>query len=857
MTRFSVRRLSRFVSRHPNWCLGVAFLLTVAAVLSVVDRLSIEMDMSELLPEDSEVARIRRDAVFDFGSFDFMLGVLEAREPGQQELLREAATQVAEALRDPRFIQRVTYRLDPLTFSGTPEEEASAMALLTEEDWAALERSVSEERIGMQIRHLAGLLQGPISQAQRRQRLRDPFNFARVIEERVQVKSGPLKVNLNENYFMSADGQMLLLLLWPTESSTDVAFARELDGFLRATREGLLARNPSWSDEQGPALDLQFAGAHMDTIADTRTVREDFVRTSMVSLAAVLALFLLAFRRPEALLFVAVPLVLGVAWTLGLASWYPGRLTQVTMAFGAILVGLGIDFSVHLYNRYLEEMNRGAQVREAIRVAISETGPGIIAGAMTTIIAFFGMMITSFVGFRELGLVAGMGIFCCLVAVLMTLPPLLAHAGAGPMGKFTARPMSTFGLRRFYFTVAAYPRITVVVGLVVVIFLGLHAREIGFEDDFRQLRQPSNEATALRDRIKSRFQVPSSQVIVILKNETLEGVLADNDRLYQNILAAESLYPLIAKDSLRYFAPSPETQRRALARMADYDLERVRNSIRRQAEQNRLSPAVFDPFLERQALSRIDEQGPPIDLSSLTNDERLRAFTRLSQRYITNEGGDTWRVVTRLYPPPTPDWESGIPGPFLEALSEGLTVQPEITGPTIIQQELRRIITADLAITVLVVLAAVFLYLVIYFESIGRAVLSLIPVCMALLCMLGTMHLLGMKLHYMNIIALPMIVGIGVDAGLHLLQRYYEDERRNLRAAITRTGRAVVITSMTTMLGFGSLSLAHFQGLRELGLLAIIGVLYTMFGALLVLPAVLRMLDPKITYRGGPGDDLG
>jgi predicted RND superfamily exporter protein len=123
--------------------------------------------------------------------------------------------------------------------------------------------------------------------------------------------------------------------------------------------------------------------------------------------------------------------------------------------------------------------------------------------------------------------------------------------------------------------------------------------------------------------------------------------------------------------------------------------------------------------------------------------------------------------------------------------------------------------------------------------------------------MLGTMHLLGMKLHYMNIIALPMIVGIGVDAGLHLLQRYYEDERRNLRAAVTRTGRAVVITSMTTMLGFGSLSLAHFQGLRELGLVAIIGVLYTMFGALLVLPAVLRMLDPRITYRGGPGDDLG
>lgn len=870
MTQFSLRHLSRFVSRRPNWCLGISLLATVAAVFSIANRLSIEMDMSELLPEDSEVARIRRDAVFDFGSFDFMLAVLEARGPGQADQLRGAASELAEALRDPRFVQRVTYRFEPVGITGSPRMDARGIALLTEEDWQALQRSVTEERIGMQMRHLAGLLLGPLSQSQRRQRLRDPFNFARVIEERVQVKSGPLKVNLNENYFMSEDGRMLLMLMWPVQPATDVGFARSFDQFLRETREGMFLRNPHWSDDPGDPstrqFDILFFGPHYETIADTKVVQRDFLRTSVISLLAVLALFFLAFRRPEALLFVATPLVIGVVWTLGLASWYPGRLTQVTMAFSPILIGLGIDFSVHIYNRYLEEMKPGLPARAALQTAVAGTGPSIFAGALTTMLAFVGMMFTSFVGFRELGLVAATGVACCLLAVILTLPPMLAYAGESRLGSFTRRPMPNFGLRRVYFTVSSYPRITVAAALVLCVYFGLHARSVAFEDDFRELRQHSEEYAALRDRITERFQVPTTQIIIILRNETLEGALADNDRLFGNIGAAETLYPLIAKDSLRYFYPSAETQRRQLARMADYDLEPIRTRIRRQAAENRLSAAIFDPFMERleayqaaarEALAAFEEEGPPIDLTRIGRDERMLALTRLSQRYITNEGGEDWRVVTRLYPPPTADWATGIPEPFRAALSEGIESRIEITGTTIIQEELRRVIIRDLARAVLIILVLVYAYLLVYFENPLRAALALLPVVISMLCVLGTIELLGMKLHYLNIIALPMLVGIGVDAGIHIIQRFREDGGRNLRNAVTRTGRAVVITSLTTMFGFGSLAFASFSGIRDLGLIAIMGVVYTMFAALMVLPAVLRLLDPKVAYRGGGGDDLG
>jgi predicted RND superfamily exporter protein len=123
--------------------------------------------------------------------------------------------------------------------------------------------------------------------------------------------------------------------------------------------------------------------------------------------------------------------------------------------------------------------------------------------------------------------------------------------------------------------------------------------------------------------------------------------------------------------------------------------------------------------------------------------------------------------------------------------------------------------------------------------------------------MLGMMHLLGIRFNYLNVIALPMIIGIGVDNSIHLLGRIYEGGRHALKLAVEKTGRAVVITSLTTIFGFGSLCIANFQGIREIGLLVIIGTVGLLFATLVFLPALVRLTDPRITYQGGSGDEIG
>jgi predicted RND superfamily exporter protein len=181
----------------------------------------------------------------------------------------------------------------------------------------------------------------------------------------------------------------------------------------------------------------------------------------------------------------------------------------------------------------------------------------------------------------------------------------------------------------------------------------------------------------------------------------------------------------------------------------------------------------------------------------------------------------------------------------------------EVTGVPIIQEELRRTLVQDLARSVLIITALIMVYLVLHFENSWRAFLAILPVLLAVLCMMGTVYLFNMDLHYLNIICIPMVIGIGVDSAVHLLHRYYEEEKRDLRLAVTRTGRAVMITSMTTLFAFGSLALANFRGIRELGVFSIIGVTYALLASIVILPAIIKLTEGRTRFEGGPGDDVG
>ncbi len=852
MMQKALRFFFAFVLKHPMTILVITGALTIASAISIF-YINIETDITALLPTNSAVSASFRRAIATYKTLDFTLVVIEADKPGKESLLIEAADALAPALDNPAYIYSVDYKLDPrLRAYYTEDLEAKLSLLLESKDFEAGISHFAPDTLESYMLRLASYLKTfPFPYLQNRL-LNDPFDMAVIFANRLIAGRVPSHFPIRNGHIISADGKMLLMFLRPLEPPSDLKFSTALVAFLDRVRDVLIKKDPRYKDR----LTVSFYGSHVEMVDNTRIVRRDLIETLVTSLVGVLALFFIVFGRKKALFYVGIPLMTGILWTLGLTYLVLGRLTVVTFAFGAVLIGLGIDFGIHIYNRFLEERGRRDQksVYRALNTALVKTGEGTLLGAMTTALAFFGMYFTSFRGFREFGLVAGCGILCCLISVFLLLPILIRYL-APHREEIKKQDTATLGLQRLYKVVSEYPRIIVILGLVASVYFAYQARSLRFDEKFGALKQPMQNYEELRRRIAERFALPSHKIIAVVSDATLQGALEKIDRLYEN-LARQNQYNILSCDTLRTFLPSIKTQRESKKNIRDTignRYEPLKKRILAQAQRAGLSPAALEPFFAR--LQRLKESAEDETQFLVYEDMRDPFMIRLVQGYLVKTTRQ-YSVVTRIYPPEGV-WQTDVPPAFLNALKEGVG-DVDFTGLAIVTHEIQDMVKRDLAAIILLVAGAIFVVLLLYFGNLAKALFAIFPVLLGSLWMLGTVQILGIELNFLNVVVMPMIIGVGVDNSIHLVQRYYErssdaGEKNgsphlgDLRRAVARTGRALVMTSLTTIVGFGSLALADFKGVREMGLISILGMAYTLIVSLAILPALLIIWGERHT----------
>lgn len=854
------RLLVAFSLKHPMMIIVVAGLLTILS-LFLIFYLSIDTDITTLLPGNSPVARTLEEALRTFNSFDFIFVVLEAEESNQGDLLIQAAETLAPGFNNPAYIYAVDYSLDPQLQNYYLEGKDSRLScLLSREDLDAALARLSPEVLDTYLLRLSRRLQGVTSPEVKKRLLEDPLDLGSLFLHRLMISRGPIPFQLRKGHFLSQDEKMLLMVLRPLEPSSNLKFSTDLMTFLSRVREALIDKRVEFAGK----VKVSFLGSHAEAVADTQIVRNDLFQTIITSFVSVLLLFFLVFRRKEAIIFVGVPLFIGILWTLGLTQLVIGRLTVVTFSFGAVLIGLGIDYAIHIYSRFLEEYqgDETPSVYKALHTALVQTGGGVFLGAVTTAVAFYGMFLTSFPGFQELAFVAGTGILCCLISIFFLLPVLIRYFTPKDLPR-QGLTRTSFGLTRIFLIVMEYPRLVLILGLLVSVYFAHQARLVRFDEEFRALKQPSRSYTELRRHIGSRFSLPSHQIIAIVSDSTLQGVLEQNDRLYDN-LENQKEYPILSCDTLRTFLPSLKTQsesKQMIRESIGERFDKIKSRLLRQGRQAGLSPAAIEPFLARleQLIKAAGEEKNLIVYEEMNDPfiiQRVQSY--LVRDYFVRQS-HLYKVVTRIFPPEG-QWTAGVPAGFLNTLSQGVT-SVEFTGVAIVASEIQSIVKRDLAAVILIVIVAVVLILVIYFGWFHRTLFAIMPVTCGCLWMLGTIHILGIQLNFLNVVVIPMIIGVGVDNGIHLIHRYYErgdaPTRADLQKAVERTGRALVMTSLTTIMGFGSLALAEFRGIREMGLLSIFGITYTLMASMVLLPALLKIWGRRHRISDFIGRDEG
>jgi uncharacterized protein len=591
--------------------------------------------------------------------------------------------------------------------------------------------------------------------------------------------------------------------------------------------------------------------------------RHDMTRATLCSLLGVSLLFVVGFGHWRLPMLAVGSLLIALAWSFGYIALSVGHLNILSISFGAILIGLGIDFGIHLLARFTEARQTCPTLEDAIAATVAEAGPGVTTGAMTTSLAFGAAAMTHFTGIAELGVIAGGGVILCLVASLVALPALLMLGERGRPLQEAPRPLPIAGALR---PATRHAGFALAMTLLTTLVLAAGLPRLSFDHNLLNLQPEDLDSVVWERRLLA--QGDQSVWFAVSMAESPEEILRRKEELatLPTVSRIEEVASLIAaptsrqvdliqqiRDRLRDLPGSPppiplrDPRETALSmqrtlefvsqQLAEVpELSRVRQTLRRLREAvAKVPPAVCGARLQQfesawaqdiwQRLSWLADasHSTPPTLDDLPAAWRERFVSRQGQHLLRIFGhGDIWNM-DRLER-------------FVQEIER---VDPQVTGHPVQTYYASRQMQQSYIHAAVYATLAVLIVLMLDFRSFRTSLFAMVPLSLGILQLLGLLGLLGIPLNAANMIVLPLIIGIGLDDGVHVVHDF---RRQGKQYALgNATAAAIVLTSATTMLGFGSLMMAHHQGLRSLGQVLTIGVFCCMISSLVTLPALLAI----------------
>jgi len=817
--------LVRFGRLHPRSVVVAAVLAWIAAGL-LASRVEVETDILSLVPRNNPVVEEFKETVARFGSVDTLLVVVHLDPERSLETTLDFVDRLASSLRDWDLIDWIEYRVDSTAEAAVPLLDRATLFLDPEE----LEEVLAElDNKGLEETavRLRAQLVAPQSVVTKDLLRLDPAGLLPKILSKIRFGGVGVRVDPETGCLIDSGHRFLLMMAKPTSPAQDLKFDRML---MEGLAERVAAVGEAWREDGGDEPpQVEFTGGYVVALDDARLITSDMIVGLVSSLVGVMLLFLLAFRRRAALVFAFFPLVTGIALTFAFGAITLGRINSLTSAFGGLVIGLGIDFVIVLYARYVEERRSGASNEEAVDAMGRYTGVGVLLGAVTTAATFYAFLVTDFAGLWELGLLTGTGILLLVVTVFLLLPALLTLIQ--PRGRTGERPLylHSFGSDLLCRWSLRRPKLTIVIACLITLILGFGIGRLKWDDDFRNMRSGDNRAIQLRQEVMDAFDLRFSPMVLRCDGADETEALAGCREILPHLEKLVDGENLVGVDTIAGIIPSRAVQEELIARLEEAEpaLEGVRGRFETALRSNGLNPTAFSEGIDH-LVTALDRR-KPLSLADLED----TPLARVVDRYVAVGDGEVSAAIY-LYPP-VGEWRRGA-SPALRALIERYpgTV---LAGPNIISAELRKIVWDDALRAAVLGMIVVFILMWLDLGGPLRALLGLLPLVVGMVWMLGAMGLLGLRLNFFNIFVLTMIIGIGVDYGIHLLHRWYESGGDH--EALAETAKAIAVAALTTMVGFGSLVLSHYPGLRSVGAAAILGAFSTAVLGIALLPALL------------------
>ncbi|QDF05291.1 hypothetical protein BHS04_19100 [Myxococcus xanthus] len=777
------------------WQVLLVFALLALGGMALASRLEFRGSFVELLPQGSQEVRDLTLVSEKAGGDGYLVLVAKGDTPERLEAYAAELQTQLEAMPEVRYVE---HRYDVDFF------RRNALLLLPIEKLAALRQDLTarvryeRQRANPFFFDLGGTPEPP--------------DFEAIAKK--YAPDAPMRASL-----ASADGTEVYLMIKPSGTAGDLGFARRFVDQAMGTGRTLAA-------QRYPGVTLQATGNFQGRIEEDAVMRGDLSRAGTLSALIAVGLILLATRRVAALAVVGIPVMVGVVLTFAAAQLAIGHLNIVTGFLVAILIGLGIEYGVHLCMRYWEE-RRTRPAREAIATAVRGTFSGAVTSAVTNAAAFFVLLLAQFQAFNQFGLLAGLGVLLAVLATYALGPSLLAIAerlrparvdvAAEATASQVSQPERAW---RRWPTGAIAALALSVVGFAA--FSVSVAPQLGFETDMRKLKGES-PASRLDDRVTEQLGQPLNPAIFLV----------------DDVAQAAQVEAVIAEVKQRNGADSAILDSASLNDLLPSDVERreVELSALREAFQG-----LEDLPAELRADARLQEfqrmlEAKPYGLDALPVEVR--------RRFEATDGKGTFLL---LFPSVSNSdteelrrWATQIDQVVEGVKARGIDMA--VLDSNRIAARIFALVSADGPLILWSAAAVVFVVILVSLRSFKRALLVTGPLFLGMTCLAGGMYLFDVQLNFINAVVLPNLLAIAVDNSVHLFHRYEEEGPGSLGKVVRHTGLAAVVATLSNAAGYGALLVANHQGLRSIGQIALLGVMCTFLGTTVFFPALLALLE--------------
>lgn len=885
------KMMERYVDlslKKPWWVIGGAALITLFFIWQA-STLKLAMTWMDMMPQHEPAVQEYQQLLKTFGSIDQILVVVDAQSEKQATQVAQLTAQRLTKLN--KWVKRVDYTID------TDFIKEHGLMLMKEKDLKRFKTILANPNL---IAWLTALnndfekeyIEGSGDLKKDEKKAAAQLNglefMARHLSQHppeagqpdVSIQNLVDRLLIGDRYMLSSDRKMAMLTVQPIFTIDDTTQAYEAGMAMQAIADTIEADHPgTWIGLTGMPIVMK---------DEMKTAQEDSMLITLGALLIITLLFIVTFRMLTAPLLAMGILLIGIIWDYGLAGMIIGKLTMFSAMSALLLIGLGVDYLMHFLNGYFEARASNQGVKESIIHVYHTSGRGIVLGALTTSLVFFSMILTDYPAMVEFGITMGLGIVACMLVTLLLLPAILILRERRLLKKEKkGKPVRAFAAELKWLNQLAAisykkPLLTLLLmaGLTVVMVIGIG--KLGFDHNYLNIEAKGLESVALYDILEDRFDLSADALMFTT------DTIADAENKTSQL---DELTSVGQAASIALYCPSHQSQEKRKP-----VIQTIQNQVRRSRLEpmkhhgevvkqiNRLSDNIIEmgqmgyisglSKLTKQCdrITGLDENGRQAGTNLLLkagqaleemtpaqlNNLNALFFQTFKQtvlqmaNFATIELEDVRRDIRERYI--SPDGKLFLVEAYSRKniykhmddtsfIDDVQAVSAKATGMPTVFKRIIELSAEKGQIALLIAGSLIILILLISFRSIKMTLLALLPMMLGYVFMFGTLGWIQMPLTIVSVMMLPLIVGIGIDDGIHLIHRYQIEGKGSQPILIASTGKAIFLTTLTTMLGFGSLIFAKYQGFGQMGWVTLLGVGWCFIMSVLLIPAILKLME--------------